>query len=131
MSDVPEPSSASTAATEPTVPTGTTQPRGAHGDGGGDGPGRGDRADDHHQRRRPRRDPLRLTAADLPGYEEVPYESEAADCLGPALDASAAIAVAPNAFRPADESSEVRSRTWSYVDEAEATAALPRRRARR
>ena len=54
----------------------------------------------------------------------MPYESEAAECLGPALDADAAIAVAPNAFRPADQGSEARSRTWSYADEAAATAAF-------
>ncbi len=124
MSDVPEPSSASTGASEPTVPTGTTQPA---------EPAETSAATDPAEATEPTttisggdlgESPLRLTAADLPGYEEVPYESEAADCLGPALDASAAISVAPNAFRPADESSEVRSRTWSYVDEAEATAAF-------
>ena len=54
----------------------------------------------------------------------MPYESNAPDCLGPALDAGAAIAIAPNAFRPADQQSEARSRTWTYVDEAEATAAF-------
>ena len=54
----------------------------------------------------------------------MPYETEAPDCLGPALDAGAAIAVAPNAFRPADQQSEARSRTWTYADEAEATAAF-------
>jgi hypothetical protein len=54
----------------------------------------------------------------------VPFASNAPDCFGPVLDADAAIAIAPNAFRPADEQSEARSRTWSYADEDAAGAAF-------
>ena len=124
VSDLPEASSASTAATAETVPTGTTQPVEATETAAATDPAEATEPTTTISGGDLGESPLRLTAADLPGYEEVPYESEAADCLGPALDASAAISIAPNAFRPADESSEVRSRTWSYADEAEATAAF-------
>ena len=125
MSGVLESSSAaSTAATEPAVTTGTSQPA---------EPTEATEATDATEATEPTttisggdlgENRLRLTAADLPGYEEVPYASDAPDCLGPALDPNAAIAIAPNAFRPADQSSEVRSRTWSYADETEAAAAF-------
>jgi hypothetical protein len=69
--------------------------------------------------------PIMLAVDDLPsGYSEKPYESENADCLGPALDPTAAEVHPPNAFEADSVAGEARSRAWDFASEEEAQAAF-------